>query len=106
MCSTQSTKRRHLGYTLVEVMVVITVIGILTGLAAPSYWRAVEQSRADIAAANLRAIWVAERLYWLDHHVYAADLATLRTLGLLDPEIAASSEDTLMPSRRPAPPPL
>ncbi len=50
-----------------------------------------EQSRADIAGANLRAIWIAERLYWLDQHAYTADLAVLRTAGLLDSGIGTSA---------------
>jgi prepilin-type N-terminal cleavage/methylation domain-containing protein len=79
------------GFSLMEVMVVLVVIGVLTAMAVPSYQRAIEQSRVDMAAANLRAIWAAQRLYWLDNHVYTTDLSNLRTLGLLDPEIIVST---------------
>jgi Tfp pilus assembly protein PilE len=75
----------------VEVMIVLVIIGIMLSMAAPSYQRAVEQSRADVAAANLRALWAAQRLYWLDNHAYTADLTALRSLGLLDSEIALSA---------------
>lgn len=78
-------------FTLVELMVVMVVIGVLAVIAVPSYQRAMEQSRADIAAANLRAIWSAERLYWLDYHTYSADLSGLRSMGLLDGEILLST---------------
>ena len=81
--STQSPSVSR-GFSLVEVMVVLTILGILIAMAVPRYTRAIEQSRADIAAANLRAIWSAERLYWLENRVYTADLNRLQTLGLLD----------------------
>jgi len=83
------TSRR--GFTLVELMVVVAVISVLVVMAVPSYQRALEQFRADIAAANLRAVWSAERLYWLDYQAYTADLAGLRTAGLVDPEILLST---------------
>jgi prepilin-type N-terminal cleavage/methylation domain-containing protein len=79
--------RSAAGFSLIEVMVVLTVIAILVTMAVPHYERALEQSRADIAAANLRAIWSAERLYWLENRTYTADLAALQASGLLDPQI-------------------
>ena len=67
-------------------MVVLVVIGILVGIAAPSYQRAMDKSRTDIAAANLRAIWAAQRIYWLEYQVYT-DKSTLESAGILDPKI-------------------
>jgi type IV pilus assembly protein PilE len=72
---------------LVEVMIVLTVLSILIAFAVPSYTRAIEQSRADVAAANLRAVWAAQRIYWLEQRVYAADLPALESIGLLDPTL-------------------
>jgi prepilin-type N-terminal cleavage/methylation domain-containing protein len=71
------------GFSLVEMMVVVVVIGILSAMAAPSFNKAVEQSRANIAYANLRAIWAAERVYWLENHAYTG-LSSLQTLKLVD----------------------
>jgi type IV pilus assembly protein PilE len=79
------------GFSLVEVMVVLVILSILIALAVPRYTRAIEQSRADAAAANLRAIWAAEQLYWLDQRSYTADLASLSSLGLLDPGVLGSA---------------
>lgn len=65
-------------------MVVVVVIGILSAMAAPSFNKAVEQSRASIAWANLRAIWSAQRVYWLlENHTYSG-LSGLQTLKLVD----------------------
>jgi len=79
------------GFTLIEVMVVVLVIGVLTAFAVPSYRRAMEQSRADMAAANLRGIWAAQRIYWIDYHTYTNNLTLLNTLGLLGPEILTTN---------------
>jgi type IV pilus assembly protein PilE len=75
------------GFSLVEVMIVLTVLAILVAIAVPSYTRAVEQSRADVAVADLRAIWAAQRIYWLEQRVYSADLPSLESIGLLDPTL-------------------
>jgi prepilin-type N-terminal cleavage/methylation domain-containing protein len=79
------------GFSLIEVMIVMVIIGILTAMAVPSYERAIEQSRADMAAANLRAVWAAQRLFWIDKHTYATDLVGLRGQGLLDTEISSAT---------------
>ena len=46
-----STRR---GFTLMEVVIVLTIMGILIALPAPMFLRAIEQSKLDAAAANLR----------------------------------------------------
>jgi len=88
---TPDTAGTRRGWSLVEVFVVITVISILIVISVPTFGRAVEQSQADIAAANLRAIWTAERLYWLENHTYTADLTVLQTNGLLDPAVVSGN---------------
>jgi prepilin-type N-terminal cleavage/methylation domain-containing protein len=79
------------GFTLTELMVVMVIVGVMVAASAPSFQRAIEQSRADIAVANLRAIWAAERLHWLEYHNYTSDIAALQTLGILDKEIPTDS---------------
>ena len=83
--------RRRRGISLVELVIVTVIIGILASMGIPSFHRALEQSRADLAAANLWAVWSAERLYWLDHRTYAPDLTTLESAGLLDHAVSAQS---------------
>ena len=70
------------------------VVGILVAISAPSYQKAVDQSRTDIAAANLRAIWAAQRLYWLENHSYTPAITSsspsppgLVAMGLVDPSL-------------------
>lgn len=75
------------GYTLVEMMVVLVVMSVMISFGIPKFSRALEQSRANVAGANLRAIWTAERIYWLDNRTYTSTLSVLVSLNLLDPSI-------------------
>lgn len=79
------------GVSLAELLAVVTVIAVLVSMAAPRFQRCIEQSHVDIAAANLRVIWNAERLHWLENHAYSADLAGLVAAGLLDASVTAGS---------------
>jgi prepilin-type N-terminal cleavage/methylation domain-containing protein len=89
---------RPRGFTLTELMVTVTIMGVLVGMSAPHFGQALEQSRANFAVANLRAIWAAERLYWLENQTYTDKLTQtspkgLYELGLLDPSIISTTGD-------------
>jgi Tfp pilus assembly protein PilE len=73
-----------------EVMIVVAIIAVLVSLSAPTFTRSMEQSHADVAGARLRAIWAAERLYWLENRTYTDDLSQLAALGLLDPTVPSA----------------
>jgi prepilin-type N-terminal cleavage/methylation domain-containing protein len=76
------------GATLLELMVAMAIMGIVSAFAAPSYHRCIEQGRADLAAGQLRALWVAERVWRLDHPAYA-DPAILAAAGLIESGLAS-----------------
>jgi prepilin-type N-terminal cleavage/methylation domain-containing protein len=80
------------GVSLLEVMIVLTVMCIFISMSAPSFRRSMEHSRADIAGANLRAVWAAQRVYWLEYRTYAGDLSALESIGLLDPTVVSATQ--------------
>lgn len=99
-CRTQKSDRRHLvqrqwrrGFTLTEIMVVLAIMAIMFRISAPTFSQSIQQSKADIAGANLRGIWSAQRLYWLEFRSYATDLSELVDEDLLDPTILSLSGD-------------
>jgi prepilin-type N-terminal cleavage/methylation domain-containing protein len=79
------------GYSLVEMIVAVIVAGVLLSIGVPRFSQSLEQSRADVAGANLRAIWSAQRLYWLQNRTYAPDLNTLLSANLIDPSIPTAT---------------
>jgi prepilin-type N-terminal cleavage/methylation domain-containing protein len=85
------TGRGRRGFTLVELTIVMIIIGLMAVLAVPTFRCAVEQARADLASANLKTIWAAQRIYWLDNHRFASQLSDLRSLDLIDGPIADSA---------------
>ena len=77
---------RPAGFSLVELTVTLTVVGILVTMSVPFYQRAIQQARTNVAATNLRAIWAAQRIYWMEYQAYARDLPLLKSQGILDPK--------------------
>ena len=63
------------GYTLVEMMVVLVVMSMMISFGIPNSHAPWSSRRADVAGANLRAIWTAERIYWLDNRTYTSQPA-------------------------------
>ena len=51
------------GFTLLEVLIVVMIIGVLTSIAVPNYTNAVEKSRLTEALVNSKAIVDAAQRY-------------------------------------------
>ena len=47
---------KNLGFTLVEMLVVVLIIGVLTSIAAPTYIRSIEKSRATEAMNMVKSL--------------------------------------------------
>lgn len=71
---------RQRGFTLVEIMIVILIIGIILGIAIPQFLRAKEQSLAKVCISNLRELEYGKELYAADLKLQNGAPCTLNDL--------------------------
>ncbi len=76
------------GFTLIEIVMVMVIVGVLAAMAVPMFIRSVEEGKNQEAVAALRLIRTAERLYYLDYDAYvpASDTNEVNTKLDLDIE--------------------
>ena len=92
--------RRSLGFTLVELCVVLAVAGVLASIAWPSYQAQLQRSRRADAVAALLRLQLAQETFRAHHGLYAAQLGALVGAsstrsgeGLYDIELRGSGGD-------------
>ena len=68
---------RHRGFTLIELMVAIVIVGILVAVALPAYQEQVRKGRrAEAKTALLKTMQLQERFYTASPNATYADKAT------------------------------
>jgi prepilin-type N-terminal cleavage/methylation domain-containing protein len=75
------------GFSLVELLMVVVIIGVIAALAIPGLQRARRYAQAGSAIQSLRTITTAENLYERRFKTYAT-LAQLAPEGTIDPNLA------------------
>ena len=73
--------RKPLGFTLLELLVVIVIIGLLAGYVAPRYFSQVGKSEIQVARAQIESLEKALDHYRLENRRYPTSEEGLAALG-------------------------
>jgi type IV pilus assembly protein PilA len=71
--TTHSTRRaQHQGFTLIELMVVVVVIGLLAAIAIPKFANTKEKALVAAMKSDLRNVAGTQEAYWTQNQTYYA----------------------------------
>ena len=92
-------RKNEQGFTLIELMVVVIIIGILVAIAVPLYGGVQARARDNACMANVRTLNGAMAMYYAEHYEFPGDVGELESAGFIqeipecpnDPEL--DSED-------------
>ena len=69
--------RREKGFTLIELLIVVAIIGIIAAIAVPNFLTAIQRSKRNRTAADMRAIGTALGSYQVDANQFPVAVANM-----------------------------
>lgn len=77
---------REQGFTLVELLIVVIIIGILASIGVPQYMKTIEKARGGEAWAGIQQVQSGEKIYYAENGFYLSTAAPMTDTeeGVLD----------------------
>lgn len=63
-------RMKHKGFTLIELMIVVAILGLLVAVGLPSYRDSVERSERSLAQAGVLSVSTALEQYYAENNTY------------------------------------
>jgi len=79
--SKRSARHQQRGFTLIEIMVVVVIIGVLGAIVVPQFMSRPDQAKVTAARTDLQAIATALEMYRLDNLQYPSTQQGLEALS-------------------------
>jgi len=70
------------GFTLIELMIVVVIIGLLAALAIPRFMKASKKSKISEARIVLKRIWTCDQVYYEEYGVFYGAATDFGSTGL------------------------
>jgi len=100
-----STIKKHAGFTLIELMITVAILGILIAVAFPSYQDHLRKGRRASAQTFIADVANRQQQYLLDARSYALGATALTTLNMTVPaDVSRFYTITVTPAAPTTPP--
>jgi general secretion pathway protein G len=96
-------RRRRGGFTLIEMLIVVTAIGIIMGIAIPTLINSIQRAKQKRSMGDMRTIATAAETYAIDYDIYPPSAAssvpvTIGGLGYPTSTIGANLSNYIQPT--------
>jgi len=76
---------KHAGFSLLELLIALSLVGVMAAIAYPSYTQYVDKGRNALAAADIASIAQGIERFYTAFNLYPDSLAEIGLDGMLDP---------------------
>jgi len=91
----QARKGGFAGFTLIEVMITVAIVGILASIALPAYWDSVTRSKLIDGTTKLGDFRAQQEKWFLDNRTYQTVPPNGTNCGVADPTPGGSDAFSL-----------